>query len=192
MKNFIVGANKKDYHIKNVNLKDFKVEEFSDLRVVSKGDLCPLCKKKLKFSKGIEVGNIFKLGDKYTKAFDVKYLDKENKENYPVMGSYGIGLGRILASVVEQHNDEAGIIWPYSVAPYKVSIVIVNTNDEIQVKEANNLYTKLTSLNIDVLLDDRDERVGVKFKDMDLIGIPIRITVGKRASEKIFEFKFYE
>lgn len=189
MKNFIVGANKKDYHYKNVGLNDFKVSDFYDITVVKEGDLCPLCKNKLNFSKGIEVGNIFKLGTKYSEAFNMYYLNEKNERKPVVMGCYGIGLGRIIAAVIEGHNDDKGILWPYELAPYKVSIVVVNTNDKEQLEKANTLYEDLTNLGIDTLLDDRDERVGVKFNDMDLIGIPIRITIGKKANEDIFEFK---
>ena len=189
MKNFCVGANKEGYHYINVNLKDFNVYEFTDLRKVKENDLCPKCKKKLKITKGIEIGNIFKLGTKYSEGFDLTYLDKENKRQTVLMGCYGIGLGRVIASVIEQHNDTSGIIWPMELAPFKVAIVIGNTKDEKQVKIANRLYEELNKENISVILDDRDERVGVKFKDMDLIGIPLRVTVGKNIKEDLVEFK---
>lgn len=189
MKNFCIGANKEGYHYINVNLKDFNVYEFTDLRKVKENDLCPKCKKKLKITKGIEIGNIFKLGTKYSEAFDLTYLDEENKRQTVLMGCYGIGLGRVIASVIEQHNDTSGIIWPMELAPFKVAIVIGNTKDEKQVKIANRLYEELNKENISVILDDRDERVGVKFKDMDLIGIPLRVTVGKNIKEDLVEFK---
>lgn len=189
MKNFIVGANKTDHHTVNVNLKDFEVEMVADIAQVAEGDICPNCGAPLKFCKGIEVGNTFKLGTKYAKALGLEYLDKENKLNPVVMGCYGFGLERCMASIVEQHNDEYGIIWPMSVAPYQVAIVPVQMKNEEQVEIANKLYTELKAAGIDALLDDRDERVGVKFKDMELIGIPLRITVGKKACEGIVEFK---
>lgn len=189
LKNFIVGANKTDYHYKNVNIKDFKYEISGDIKNVKENDHCQKCNGLLKFYKGIEVGNTFKLGDKYTKAMGITYLDEENNEKYPIMGCYGIGLGRILASAVEQNNDEYGIIWPMSIAPYKVCIVIANQQDETQVKVANSIYRLLQQNNIEVLLDDRDIRAGVKFNDMDLIGIPIRITVGKKVVDDKVEIK---
>lgn len=189
MKNFIVGANKTDHHTVNVNIKDFEVEMVADIAQVAEGDICPNCGAPLKFCKGIEVGNTFKLGTKYAKALGLEYLDKENKLHPVVMGCYGFGLERCMASIVEQHNDENGIIWPMSVAPYQAAIVPVQMKNEEQVALANTLYTQLKAAGVDVLLDDRDERVGVKFKDMELIGIPLRITVGKKANEGIVEFK---
>lgn len=189
MKNFIVGANKSDHHIENVNVKDFTVEATADIAQVHEGDICPVCGKPLKFCKGIEVGNTFKLGTKYAKALGLQYLDKEQKLHPVEMGCYGFGLERCMASIVEQHNDENGIIWPMSVAPYHVGIVIVNVKDENQVKVANEIYDTLKAAGIDVLLDDRDERVGVKFKDMELIGLPLRITVGKHIVNNEVEFK---
>lgn len=189
MKNFIVGANKSDHHIENVNLKDFTVEVTADIAQVHEGDICPVCGKPLKFCKGIEVGNTFKLGTKYAKALGLQYLDKEQKLHPVEMGCYGFGLERCMASIVEQHNDENGIIWPMSVAPYHVGIVIVNVKDENQVKVANEIYDTLKAAGVDVLLDDRDERVGVKFKDMELIGLPLRITVGKHIVNNEVEFK---
>lgn len=189
MRNFIVGANKSDHHIENVNVKDFTVEATADIAQVHEGDICPVCGKPLKFCKGIEVGNTFKLGTKYAKALGLQYLDKEQKLHPVEMGCYGFGLERCMASIVEQHNDENGIIWPMSVAPYHVGIVIVNVKDENQVKVANEIYDTLRAAGIDVLLDDRDERVGVKFKDMELIGLPLRITVGKHIVNNEVEFK---
>ncbi len=186
MKNFVTGANKTDYHFKNVNIKDIDIYKTADIKEVKETDLCPNCKGKLSFKKGIEVGNTFKLGDKYSRVMNLTYLDQDNKEKYPLMGSYGIGLGRILASIAEQKNDENGLMWPIAVAPFKVAIVLINENGE---SYANELYEKLNSLGIDTLLDDRDERAGVKFKDMDLIGIPIRITIGKKFDENVVEVK---
>jgi prolyl-tRNA synthetase len=189
MNNFVVGANKTDYHYKNVNLRDFKYDIASDIRNIKEGDICPKCGGKIYFKKGIEIGNTFKLGTKYTESLDINYLDQNNELHPVVMGSYGIGLGRVMASLVEQNNDEFGIIWPMNIAPYKVCIVTINTSDEKQVEVSNDIYKKLNELGIDVLLDDRDERPGVKFNDMDLIGIPIRITVGKKANDNIVELK---
>lgn len=186
MKNFLVGANKTDYHYINVNLKDIENYEIADIKEVKEGDFCPLCKNKLSFKKGIEVGNTFKLGDKYSRTMNLTYLDKDNKEQYPIMGCYGIGLERILASVAEQRNDDKGLSWPISIAPFKVAIVLLNQDG---CEYANNLYDTLNREGIDTLLDDRDERPGVKFNDMDLIGIPIRITIGKKFNENIVELK---
>lgn len=190
MTNFLVGANKTDYHYINVNIKDFHYDMVADIKNVKEGDACPKCGQPLSFKKGIEVGNTFKLGTKYSESLGLHYLDRDNVLKPVQMGCYGIGLGRILASIIEQHNDEDGIIWPLSVAPYKVAIVIINTKDNNQITLATELYDRLQSIGIDVLLDDREERPGVKFKDMDLIGIPIRITVGKKAEENIVEWKF--
>ena len=189
MKDFIIGANVEDYHYKHANLNDFEVEAYYDLRMLSEEDTCPNCGSKLNFYPAIEVGNIFKLGTSYSKAFDLEYLDKNNKLNPVVMGSYGIGLGRTLAAIAEIHNDEKGLKLPLSIAPYKVAIVIINQKDEAQVEYANKLYEKLSNLNIDTILDDRNERAGVKFNDMDLIGIPLRVTVGRGLVNNEVEFK---
>lgn len=189
MKNFIVGANKTNYHIENVNLKDFKVDSVADIACVQEGDVCPCCGKKLVFTKGIEVGNTFKLGTKYAQTMGLNYLDANNKLNPVVMGSYGIGLERCMAAIAEQHNDEHGLIWPKSVAPFHVALVIVSMKDEAQKQAAADLYEQLTSAGYEVLLDDRDERPGVKFKDMDLVGIPCRITLGRKIGDGFVEFK---
>ena len=187
MKNFICGANKTDTHLKNVNLKDFKADLIGDISVITENDVCPCCGKKLSFTKGIEIGNTFKLGDKYSKTMGLNYLDANNQLHPVQMGCYGIGLGRCLAAVVEQHNDENGIIWPESIAPFEIGIVLVSNKDEAQKELSLELYDKLQKMGYDVLLDDRDERAGVKFKDMDLIGLPYRITIGRRAGERIVE-----
>lgn len=189
MKNFLVGANKSDYHYINTNIEDFTIYKVADIKNVKENDICPVCGKELKFKKGIEVGNTFKLGTKYSEALGLNYLDEFNKLKPVVMGCYGIGIGRILASVIEQNNDDKGIIFPLSIAPFKVSIVIVDTKNEEQLSIANKLYDELKNNNIDVILDDRDERVGVKFNDMDLIGIPLRITVGKKLTDGLVELK---
>jgi len=190
MNNFVVGANKKDYHFINANPEDLIYDHVADISLVKEGDKCPNCDGRLEFKKGIEIGNTFKLGTKYADTYNVKYSDQNNELQPVVMGSYGIGPGRCMVSIVEQNNDEKGIIWPYEVAPYKVAIVVINTKDEAQMNLANKLYDSLTAHNIEVILDDRDERPGVKFNDMDLIGIPIRVTVGRRALEDIVEFKY--
>lgn len=189
MKNFIVGANKTDYHYQNVNLTDFKYTS-ADIRNIKENDICPQCGGKISFKKGIEVGNIFKLGTKYSKKLGLMYVDENNTLTPVVMGSYGIGLGRCMGAIVEQHHDEKGIIWPYEVAPYKVGLVIADIQDKEQLNLANKLYDELLRKNIDVLFDDRDERLGVKLNDIDLIGIPIRLIVGRKAKENIVEFKF--
>lgn len=189
MKNFVVGANKEGYHYKNCNIKDFKYDMVEDISSVKEGDVCPHCGGKIYFKKGIEIGNTFKLGTKYAKSLGLTYLDEFNKPQYVTMGCYGIGIGRVLASIVEQNNDEKGIIFPMAVAPFKVCIVPSNMKDEHIVETADKIYQALTEANIDTIYDDRDERLGVKFNDMDLIGIPIRITVGKKLTENKVELK---
>ena len=189
MKNFCCGANKEGYHYINANPKDFKADIVGDISNVKEGDICPICGKPLKMTKGIEVGNTFKLGTKYSKALDLSYLNSENKLEDVWMGSYGIGVGRTMAAVVEQNNDEKGIVWPLNIAPYHAIILIMVTKDETQCNIANDLYDKLNKLGVETILDDRNERPGVKFNDAELIGIPYRITVGKKASEGIVELK---
>jgi prolyl-tRNA synthetase len=175
MKNFCCGANKEGYHYINANIKDFKYDLVSDIVNVKEGDICPNCGGKLYFKKGIEIGNLFKLGTKYSEKLGLTYLDENNNLKPVVMGCYGLGIGRILASIIEQNNDENGMILPPSIAPYKVCIVVIDTKDDKQISIANKLHDELNNMGIDTLLDDREERPGVKFKDMDLIGIPIRI-----------------
>lgn len=187
-KNFIVGANEDDHHYKNVNLKDFTPVAIADLTQVKEGDLCPKCHQKLTFEHGIEVGNLFKLGTKYSKAMNLMFSDQNNQLQPVWMGSYGIGLERCMAAVADQHHDEAGLIWPDNLAPFKVAIVIVSMKDEKQVAEAMKLYEYAKSKGYDVLLDDRSERAGVKFKDMELIGIPHRITFGKGVNRDVAEY----
>jgi prolyl-tRNA synthetase len=182
MANFVMGANKPDYHVKNVNIgRDFSVDAFADLRIVRENDLCSRCGSPLKFARGIEVGHVFKLGTKYSKAMKAIYLDKNGKEQYMVMGCYGIGIGRTVAAAIEQNYDENGIIWPLPIAPYHVIITPVNVNDEPIRRVSEDLYKSLSEKGIDVILDDRDERAGVKFKDADLIGIPLRVTIGHKS-----------
>lgn len=190
MKNFLVGANKSDYHYINTNLNDFKYEQAADIRNVCEDDKCPECGHDLSFRHGIEVGNTFKLGTKYSESMGLYFADENNKLKPVLMGCYGIGVARIMAAVVEQNHDEDGIIFPEIIAPYNLAIVVVNSKDETQMKVANELYEKYKKDGIEVILDDRDVRAGVKFKDMDLIGIPKRIVVGKKASEGIVELKY--
>ena len=189
MKNFCCGANKMGYHYINANVKDINYDIVGDIVNVKEGDICPKCGGRLYFKKGIEIGNTFKLGTKYSEKLGLNYMDENNNLKPVIMGCYGIGLGRCMAAIVEQNNDDKGIIWPISVAPFKCSIVIANVKDEVQVNLANNLYDSLISKGIEPLLDDRNERMGVKLNDMDLIGIPIRIVVGKKASEGVVEVK---
>ena len=189
MRNFIVGANETDHHYKNVNLEDFEVYKIADIRNVKEHDRCPNCEGHLVFKKGIEIGNTFKLGTKYSESLGLNYSDENNELKPVVMGCYGIGIERIIAALVEQNHDEKGIIWPMNIAPFKVCIVQISDKDEKQKEVANNLYNTLNSMGIDTLLDDRNERPGVKFNDMDLIGIPLRITVGKKVSENEVELK---
>lgn len=187
--NFIVGANQKDKHIQDVNITDFKISLSGDIRQIKEGDACPSCFHPVVFQKGIEVGNTFKLGEKYAKAMDLFYSDDQNQLKPVIMGSYGIGLGRCMAAVVEQHHDDAGIIWPMAIAPFEVVIVLLNDKDELQVQTAHQLYQACKQANIDVLLDDRSERAGVKFNDMDLLGIPLRVVLGKALVNQQVELK---
>ena len=191
MRNFVVGADETDYHLKNVNIgRDFEATTIADIRNAVEGDVCPKCGKgKMKMARGVEVGHIFKLGTKYSKALNCVYLDKDGKSNLVVMGCYGIGVGRTLAAIIEQHHDDNGIIWPAEVAPYKAIVVPTKVNDEANMALAEKIYSDLAAAGVEVLIDDRNERPGVKFKDADLIGIPLRITVGRRAGEGIVEVK---
>lgn len=190
LNDFIVGANETDYHFVHVNQHDFKPTLIGDIVNIQEGDLCPADPRyTVSFTRGIEIGNTFKLGDKYSKAMDLFYMDENNQLVPVMMGSYGIGIGRCLAAIVEQNNDDNGIDWPVNIAPYQVAIIVINTKDDTQSKAANTLYEQLSSRGIDVILDNRDQRPGVKFKDMDLIGIPYRITVGKALADNNVEFK---
>ncbi len=188
MSNFIVGANETDYHFVNVNTDDFDAE-VTDIRTIVAGDPCPVCGKPISTTQGIEVGHIFKLGTKYTDALDCTYLDENGVPQTIIMGCYGIGVSRTIAAAIEQFSDENGIVWPLAIAPFKVTVVPVNVQDETQAKMAEEIYEALKNAGIDALIDDREERAGVKFKDADLIGIPVRITVGKKAADGICEFK---
>lgn len=190
LRNLCVGANKENYHIKNMNYgRDYEGDIVTDLKLLKEGDPCPVCGAPVKHARGIEVGQVFKLGTKYSESMNAVYKDENQKDRLIVMGCYGIGVTRTLSAIVEQHHDENGIIWPMSVAPYHVIITLVKPGDEEQAAVAEKIYDELMREGVEVLLDDRNERPGVKFKDADLLGIPVRITVGKRAPEGIVEYK---
>ena len=190
MKNLVAGANKEGYHTLNVNYgRDYKADIICDLKKVQEGDICPKCGGKVHIARGTEVGQVFKLGTKYSESMNAYYSD-ENMEKHPMeMGCYGIGITRTPQAVVEEFHDENGIIWPVSLAPYHVDVCVVNTKDEAQMKLGMEIHDALAAQGIEVLIDDRDERPGVKFKDADLIGFPVRITVGKKAGEGVVEYK---
>lgn len=190
MANASVGANEDGYHYINVNLnRDFKVDEFVDLRTVNEGELSPDGQGTLKFTRGIEIGHIFKLGTRYTEAMDAQILDENGRQKPIIMGCYGIGVSRLLSAIVEQHCDEHGMIWPKEIAPFDIHVVPINMKKAEQAKLAQELTATLEAAGYSVLVDDRNERPGVKFADSDLIGLPVRITVGKKASEGIVEIK---
>ncbi|MBI9010837.1 MAG: proline--tRNA ligase [Clostridiales bacterium] len=190
MVNAIIGANETDYHFKNVNFGvDFEGEVVGDLAMIKVTDPCPKCGKTIEMERGNEVGNIFQLGTKYSKALKATFLDENGKEQLIVMGSHGIGVTRTLAAIIEQHHDENGIIWPMSVAPFHVIVTVVNSKKEDQQALGEEIYQTLKSNGISVILDDRKERAGVKFKDAELIGIPLRVNVGRDAAESMVEFK---
>jgi len=182
MANAVIGANETDMHFVNANPgRDFSADRFADLRTVVAGDSCPRCEQgKLEMWRGIEVGHVFKLGIKYSKALNATYLDADGKEQIIFMGCYGIGIGRTVASAIEQNHDENGIIFPIPIAPFHCSVVALNTKDTGVMAAAEEIYLKLEQQGIEVLFDDRDERPGVKFKDNDLIGIPLRVVVGSK------------
>lgn len=189
-KNLCAGACKEDYHLKNVNYgRDYKGDIVADIKVLAEGEPCPVCGAPVKYARGIEVGQVFKLGTKYSEAMGAMYKDENMQDKPIVMGCYGIGVTRTLAAVVEQHHDDNGIIWPMSVAPYHVIITVMKPDDAVQAAVADDIYQNLLRAKVEVLLDDRKERPGVKFKDADLLGIPIRITVGRGAADGIVEYK---
>lgn len=189
MYNFIIGANETDMHLKNVNYgRDFE-GVVGDFRNVTIGEKCPECGKEITISRGTEVGHIFKLGTKYSESMGATFIDEDGKAKPFIMGCYGIGVTRTVASIIEQHNDENGIIWPLEVAPYHVSVIPANVKNEEQVTKAEEIYNELRKMGVEALLDDRKERAGVKFKDSELMGIPMRITVGKMIGEGQVEFK---
>lgn len=190
LKNLCAGANKTDYHIKNVNYgRDYTADIVTNIKMIKEGDPCPKCGAPVKFTRGIEVGQVFKLGTKYSSPMKAVFKDENMKEHDMLMGCYGIGVTRTMAAIVEQYHDDNGIIWPVSVAPYHVIITVVKAKDEEQIALAQHIEAELEAKGIEVIVDDRDERPGVKFKDADLIGIPVRITVGKKAGEGLVEYK---
>lgn len=180
--NGVSGGNEKDVHMKNVTpLRDIKVDEYCDLKIASAGDICPHCGKPFTFTRGIEVGHVFKLGTKYSKAMNATFLDETQKAQPMIMGCYGIGVGRVVAAAIEQSHDDNGIIWPAPLAPFDVALVAIDYHSNPEVKKhADEICTALEAKGLDVLLDDRDERAGIKFKDMDLIGLPYRLVVSSR------------
>ena len=182
MKNFICGANENEKHILNVNIdRDFKATKIFDITKTVDGDGCPICDSALEAKSGIEVGNTFMLGTKYSESLGAKFLDAEGKEQPMIMGSYGIGITRTPQAALEKYNDENGIVWPVGIAPYVVEMIPLNMNDSEIVSAADKIYQELENAGIDVLLDDRDERPGVKFNDADLVGMPIRVTIGAKS-----------
>ena len=194
MKNFVIGINKKDVHGVGYNWgQEVELPQIvADIRLAEAGDICPVCGKPLKVTRGIEVGNIFQLGTKYSKPMNAVFLDQNGKTQPYVMGCYGIGVTRTAAAAVEAHYDEHGIKWPLAIAPYHAVVIPVSTKDEFQMKVANDIYQTLLKNGVEAVLDDRDERAGVKFKDADLIGFPYRITVGKTITDGLVEFKSRE
>lgn len=189
--NAVAGANESDYHYVNVNpARDLSVKEYTDLRLVQEGDVSPDGEGTIQFAKGIEVGQVFKLGTRYSEAMDATYLDENGRAQPMIMGCYGIGISRTLSAIVEQHHDDKGIIWPETVAPYDLHLLALNMKNDAQKELAETLYERLQEEGYDVLFDDRQERAGVKFADSDLIGLPIRISCGKRSEEGIVEVKF--
>ena len=181
MKSAVCGANKADYHfVDAVPSTEFRINKVFDLRMMETGEACPKCGAPLKDARGIEVGQVFKLGTKYSKALGATYLDINGEEKFCEMGCYGVGVSRSIAAAIEQNHDDYGIIWPMPLAPYQCIIVPVSTKDALVVETAVNLYLELQRLGVEVILDDRDERGGVKFKDADLVGYPIRVTLGSK------------
>ena len=191
LKNFVIGCNETDKHMIGSNWEvDVDLPEMiEDIRLVEQNDICPECGEKLKVTKGIEVGNIFKLGTKYSKAMNATFTDVDGREKPFIMGCYGIGISRTAAAAVERHHDDFGICWPLALAPYQVVVIPVSTKDEKQMEVAESLYKQFKDAGLEPLIDDRDERPGVKFKDAELIGIPFRITVGKTIEQGLVEFK---
>ena len=186
--NLIAGANKEDYHMKNLTPgKDFHPTAYADLRAVTAGEACPSCGKALRIDTAVEIGHIFKLGYRYSESMGARVLDKNGKEVMPIMGCYGIGIDRILTAAIEQSNDENGFWLPRSIAPFEIVVTPTNVKDESLSNAALDIATRLEAAGFDVILDDRDERPGVKFKDADLVGIPFRITVGKKVTEGTVE-----
>lgn len=192
IENPVTGANEKDYHLVGVELSQDTFEVAEDLLQVEEGDKCPTCGAELKIDKGTEVGNIFQLGTKYSDSLGAVFLDADGKAKPFVMGSYGIGISRSVSAIVEQFHDDKGIKWPMAVAPYQVLVNVVNAKKEDMLAIGEDLYKTFKKKGIDVILDDRKERAGVKFTDADLIGVPLRVVVGKKATEGIVEFSLRE
>ncbi|MDN4607429.1 proline--tRNA ligase [Sporosarcina highlanderae] len=191
--NGICGANENGFHFINVNPeRDFAIDNYLDLRFIKEGDRSPDGNGTIRFAKGIELGHLVKIGDTYSEAMKASFLGEDGNYQHFLMGSYAIGVSRILASIAEQYNDANGLKWPKKLAPYDIHLITINMNDEIQTNLSNDLYHLLKTYRYDILHDDRDERAGVKFADADLIGLPIRITVGKLAKDGIVEVKFRE
>jgi prolyl-tRNA synthetase len=183
LSNIIVGANKTDYHLINVNPgRDFRIDIEGDVRVIEEGEKCPCSAGTLKKARGIEVGQVFQLGTKYSEALKAVYADEKGNNNFIVMGCYGIGVGRTMAAAIEQNHDQDGIIWPMTIAPFHAVVIPVSSKDEQQIKIAEDIYQGLKSSGIEVIMDDRDERAGIKFKDADLIGYPLQIIVGNKTT----------
>ncbi len=190
MNNFICGSNKKFYHYKNVNIgRDFRINRYEDIKLFNENSLCPLCKSKCEILTGIEIGQINKLGNAISKQYGISYTDEVDQKGFAEIGSYYIGVDRCLNAIVEENHDDKGIIWPYNIAPYKVAIVVSNMNHEKMVKAAEKLHKKLLYNGIETLYDDRKDSMGVKLNDLDLIGIPIRVTIGNGINEDVAEVK---
>jgi prolyl-tRNA synthetase len=185
MVNAVYGANQADHHYTNVNYgRDYEADIVTDVRLIQEGDPCPKCGAPVKAARGIEVGQVFKLYTKYSAALKATFLDENGKEKPMVMGCYGVGVSRTMAAAIEQNHDENGIIWAASIAPYHAVIVPINAKDEAQMALAEELYEALGAAKVECVLDDRKERAGVKFKDADLIGYPLKITVGPKAIQE--------
>lgn len=191
LKNHTAGGNKVDTHFINVSYgRDYKASIVGDIRVVKVKEGCPRCSEgSLKSARGIEAGHIFKLGTKYSESMKATFLDENGKNKPVIMGCYGVGVSRTMASAIEQNNDENGIIWPMAIAPYLVDVIIANIKDEDQTRVGEELYNTLLDQNIDTVIDDRKERAGFKFKDADLIGFPIKVVVGRQAKDGVVEIK---
>jgi prolyl-tRNA synthetase len=187
MKNFVAGANRPHKHFVGCNFA--QTPDFIDISVVKAGEKCIECGSSLNVTRGIEVGNIFQLGTKYSEPMGATYAAEDGSEKPYIMGCYGIGITRVAATAVEKYHDDFGIVWPLEIAPYHVVVVPVNSSDTTQMNVANDIYEKLSAVGVEVILDDREDRAGVKFKDADLIGIPYRITVGKTIADGLVEFK---
>ena len=183
--NLVAGANEVGYHLRNVNYeRDYSADIVADIAAAQEGDACPVCGAPLRAERGVEVGNIFKLGTRYTEAMGARFLDQDGELKPVVMGSYGIGIGRLLACVAEMHHDDYGLIWPITVAPYPVHLLTLGPADSEATAVAERLYVELQAAGIDALFDDRDRSPGVKFNDADLIGLPLRITVAARGLQQ--------